>query len=255
VNTPARTPYDHLLAQIGYVDAAERAEAGGCDAILVDTFGDYGIAAMRAAITMPVVGAGEAGIASAAEPGPFSIVTVWPASMAFLYRERLANSIGGERCVRVHHISDETELDRYGTPEGIVARLSGREGTVVDRVAGAIRTAAAEDGVSHVLLGCTCMAPIAPLLASRLGDIGVVDASRAGLDAALELLRQGAGGEVTHRTPRAGAVIDLVDCYLGKGSDQAGATVAAEECEVCVSFMDDEVLSDETAPSASRTNV
>ena len=45
---------------------APHAAAVGCDAIFIDSFADYGIAAMRAAIEIRVIGGGEAGMAAAA---------------------------------------------------------------------------------------------------------------------------------------------------------------------------------------------
>ena len=55
----AGNPYDRLVVDLAYVDMAQRAEAAGCAAIFINTFADYGIDAMRSAISVPVVEAGE----------------------------------------------------------------------------------------------------------------------------------------------------------------------------------------------------
>src|SRR6185369_9465627 len=70
------TPYDRLLVDLAHVDAGERAAADGVDAI-------------RAAVDIPVVGAGEVGITEASAGGRrFGIVTIWPPALEFLYTER-----------------------------------------------------------------------------------------------------------------------------------------------------------------------
>ena len=92
----ARNPYDRFIVALAHIDAAERAVAEGCDAIFLDTFADYGLAEMRCAVPIPVIGAGEAGIITASANGTrdFAIVTVWPQSMNYLYKERLDTVLG-----------------------------------------------------------------------------------------------------------------------------------------------------------------
>ena len=41
----AFTPYERLLVDLGYVDAAQSAAQAACDAILINSFADYGIEA------------------------------------------------------------------------------------------------------------------------------------------------------------------------------------------------------------------
>src|SRR5712691_2101376 len=83
------TPYDRLLVELAHVDAAERAARDGVDALLIDSTCDWGIEAIRAAVDVPVVGAGEVGIADASSGGRrFGIVTIWPPALEFLYTER-----------------------------------------------------------------------------------------------------------------------------------------------------------------------
>ena len=101
------TPYERLIVDLGYVDAAEQAQRHGYDAVVINSFADYGIAAARAAgITM--VGAGEAALHAARQLGErFSIVTIWPPSMAHLYAERLQSLGLVDHCARVRHVGTE----------------------------------------------------------------------------------------------------------------------------------------------------
>ena len=224
----ARTAYDRLFVDIGHVDAAEAAAAAGCDAILLDTFADYGIDAMRAAVPVPAIGAGEAAIAAAAKRGSFSIVTVWPESMAYIYDERLRASAGGERCVKVHHFSPEWELAKLGTDAGVVQRMIRGEDSVVERLTEACRVARAEDGVDCIVLGCTCMAPVGLEIDAR-SDFPVIEAARAGLAAAFAALEASPAPRGA-LSPHRGTLPLLVDAWLEHGPVPA----AADACEVCV---------------------
>ena len=225
----ARTPYDHLFTELGTLDAAEGAIAQGCDGIYVDTFGDYALERIRAITDVPVVGAGEATIRAAARLGRFSVVTVWPRSMRWLYDERLATVDGGGSCVGVHHWGDEDELARVGTGEGVKARMIRGEGAVVDDLVSLCRDALARDGSDAIALGCTCMSPVAPAVAERL-EVPVLDPARVGL---AEAHARVLGGERSagDRFPvgRPGLAAVVVDACLA-----VDGLEPRDECEVCV---------------------
>jgi len=230
----ARTAYEHVFTELGTLDAAERALAEGCDVVYVDTFGDYAVDRIRALTSVPVVGAGEAGIRSAAEHhGSYSIVTVWPRSMRYLYDERLATTPGGERCRGVHHLSDDDELERLGRRDGVKARMNRHESDVVADLAALCRSAVAADGSEAVLLGCTCMSPVAEAIRERIevpvldpSTIGLETAHRAALASASPVSTSSASGDVRH----AGLAVDVVEAYLRA---QEKDSVWVDDCEVC----------------------
>jgi allantoin racemase len=227
----ARTPYEHLFTELGTLDAAERAIDGGCDVVYVDTFGDYAVERIRALTALPVLGAGEAAIRhAAAEHASFSIVTVWPESMRYLYDERLTATPGGRHCRGIHHLSDDDELERVGRGDGVKARMGRHEGGIVDDLAALCRRALEEDGSDAVLLGCTCMSPVADALRDRL-DVPVLDPSAIGLAAAhvaaLAPAPAPAGASAVRHTGLAGAV---VQAYLN--AEQA-ESVWVDDCGVC----------------------
>lgn len=58
----AHTQADRALVDLGHLDAAIGAEREGFDALFVNTFADYGLAGMKSALSIPVVGAGEAAL-------------------------------------------------------------------------------------------------------------------------------------------------------------------------------------------------
>lgn len=239
----ASNPYDRLVVDVAYVDMAQRAEAAGCDAVVINTYADYGIEAMRAVLRIPVIGAGEAAMTAAAMPEAasgsndrrrFSIVTVWPPSMKFLYDERTRMTAAGAHCASVRHISPEDELARLTSADGVQQRMGRREAAIVDRIVAECERAVREDGAQAIVLGCTCMAPVGPAVA-ELCTVPVIESSRAGFNAAVAAVRAGAALPARKRTERPTLVPAIVDAFVGVGSTKPGdALAAATECPICL---------------------
>ncbi|MFC7929835.1 aspartate/glutamate racemase family protein [Streptomyces cinereoruber] len=131
-----------LRAAAPEVLAAGAAAAGGdCTALLVAAFGDPGLAALRAATGLPVVGLGEAALLEAAADGaPFGIATTTPL---------LADAITAR-------VAELGLSDRYtglrltvGAPE----RLSADPAVLLDRLERAVRACAERDGARTVVIG------------------------------------------------------------------------------------------------------
>lgn len=233
----ALTPYERLVVDVGYVDAAQSAAARGYDAVFLNSFADYGIAAARAALAIPVVGAGEATLRAAAAGGRrFAIVTVWPASMAHLYEERL-RMLGLEAlCAGIRHVSAEDELGRVGREDGVMARMHRGEPDVVARLVEACERAVREDGAAAIALGCTCMAPVGPAIAAAC-SVPVYEAARTGYRATVQaLLESRAAGAPATRpaSTRTALVPALVDAWLGAGTPAAPAPQDGGDCPVCI---------------------
>jgi allantoin racemase len=227
------TPYDRLIVDLAHVDAAERAAADGVDAILIDSTCDWGIEAVRAAVDIPVVGAGEVGIAEASAGGRrFSIVTVWPPALEFLYVERLRMVPGGEHCVGTRYVSRDDDLDKLGTSESVIARMDRREESVLDRIVEECRRSVADDGAEAVLLGCTCMAKTAPLIEQRFSEVPLIESARSALGVALD-----AAPARRNRTSISGLVPQLVDAWTGAGPGEELPVV--EDCALCVEVEDE----------------
>jgi allantoin racemase len=196
--------------------------------LLIDSTCDWGIEAIRAAVEVPVVGAGEVGIAEASRNGrPFAIVTVWPPALEFLYTERARNVPGGEQCVSIRYASADGELARLGEDDNVVARMERREEPVVGRIVEECRRAVADDGAEVILLGCTCMAKTAPLIEERFGVVPIIEAARSALAIALNAVPAS-----RNRTARAGLVPLLVDTWLDAAPPPA--MQADEGCGACV---------------------
>ncbi len=249
----ALSPYERLVVDLGYVDAMQQAARDGCEAIMINSFADYGIDAARAALDVPVTGAGEAAIEAASLRGtrPFAIVTVWPPSMAFLYTERLRSVAGGHRCVAIRHVSTEAELRRVGSDDGVMERMARHEAAVIDALARECEAAVRDQGVAAIALGCTCMAPIGPELAARCG-VPVIEASRAGFIAAVAAARERAAAGARTTGVRCGDAT-LVPAIVGAwASTHATMPAVQGDCPVCIDATDEAASSPVTAPAARK---
>ena len=225
------TPYERGLAVIAYLEAAIAAERAGYDAVMINTLGDYGVDEMKSALRIPVVGAGEATIALTANLGRrFSVVILWPPKMNFIVEERLRAGGAAARCVSIRNVLGNDDI--AGTSDAISA-MAGLQAPstsdVLDRVIAQALAAVREDGADTIVLGCTCMAPIAPLVASRV-QVPVLDPMRTGYTVAETLLKL----SVRHSPiayPQAN--LTIVSKLESMVDAMAGIELGAE-CEVCV---------------------
>lgn len=226
----AFSPYERLVVDLGYVDAAQSAAARGAAAIVVNSFADYGIEAARAATGVPVVGAGEQTLRAASADGTrrFVIVTVWPESMDFLYEERLRATGLTALCTGIRHVGREDELQRLGRADGVMDRMARRERGIVESVAAACGSALRDDGAQAVALGCTCMAPIGPQVAAQVAA-PVYEPSRCAIEAAIAAARRG-GGWTGGARARDGALVPRIVAAW----QAAGGEPTHSECPVCI---------------------
>lgn len=224
------TPYDRGLTQLAYVDCAIEAEKAGFDAVFINTVGDYGIDEMRSATDMVVVGAGEATMAMCCNIGRrFSIVTIWPPKLNFIYAERLRNSAMEGRCASVRNVLSDDEVAGLEGAGAAVSGLKDGNASLVDRIITEIEKAVAEDGADTIMLGCTCMAPVGPEVAKR-ASVPVLESMRTGYKTAEAMLSLG----IRH-SPVAFPKADVANLsavgnlIAGQGNLDLGG-----DCEVCV---------------------
>lgn len=242
------TPADHVLVEAVHLEAGLRAYDGTPrpGAILIDTFGEYALDALRAALAVPIVGAADAALAAAERHAPrFGIVTVWPASLAWLYDARLARHGATARCVGVIYTGSARSASTDATQ--IVARvrdeLTAGATSLLDQVIADCRTLVAR-GAGSIVLGCTCMAGMYDAIAAAI-DVPVVCPSRAGIEAAVEAARRyEAAGRPGDRPPEprfaarvraAVSALSLVDA--APSNDPSAVDVAPDAgtgCPVCV---------------------
>ena len=217
------TPLERALQAIGHLDAGLAAAAAGMDALAIDSVGDYGLDALRAGLALPVVGAGEAGVTAAARHGRFAIVTVWPASMNFVPVELLRSHGVTDQCLGIRNVGEEAVIGDLAGPDGYLGRVHRADQPIFARVVAAVEEAAAA-GAEAVMLGCTCMSPMAAKVASAVRVPVINPLAEAAMSAARLAVGQ-TRAEPAIRTERAAVVARMVDAVAGE---------ADEACPVCV---------------------
>lgn len=168
-----------------YLKAGIAAEQHGYAGVFINTVGDYGLADVRQACRIPATGAGEGAVRTAQRRGKFGIVSIWPPQLAFIYDTLLAATRSEESCVAVYHLSKDEELGTLDQPDNFVRRMQACGATSLQ----AIREASdrcLQQGAQTVVLGCTCMYPVAKILDSD--GLPVIEPMEAGYRYLLSLL-------------------------------------------------------------------
>ncbi len=159
---------NRTLSEVAVIEAGLRAAQRGFEAVFINTVGDYGLASLRSALSIPVIGAGQATMHAAAQLGErFSIVTIWPESLRFIYTHLLRLYGMEGPCVSVRCVAMDDELPSLGDDENFVTDMRHGERTQVDRIVAACEAAIQQDRADTIMLGCTCMSPIAAEIAGR----------------------------------------------------------------------------------------
>jgi allantoin racemase len=157
------------LADLNYTEAALRAVDAGCVAVILNTASDYGIGLVRAAVTAPVVGGGQASYQLAAGLGErFAIVTIWPPATSGNYERLLRNYGFAGRCSGVRFVTENSEFASIGLDSEIVAEMRAGRDSIIARITRVSEIAIA-DGADVIVLGCTSMSPLRAELESRVG--------------------------------------------------------------------------------------
>ena len=171
------TPEARQSCATAYLRAGLAAERDGFDALYINTVGDYGLQALREQAEIPVTGSGEGSIQRTGGR-PFAIVTIWPPALRFIYDHVLADAKAAERCRAIHHLSADPDLATLGEPDDFVQDMKSCSLSSMARIRAACRVALQEQGAEVILLGCTCMQPVADLL--RREQLPVIEAMTAG---------------------------------------------------------------------------
>ncbi len=146
------------------------------DAVVVAAFGDPGLQALRSALSVPVVGIGEAGLTEAASFGPFAVVTTTPGLVGSI--ARMAADCGHGGLFRGVFLTDGDPTELTADPPALAEALEA-----------ACLRARDEAGVAAVVIGGGPLATAARRLSATLA-FPVVEP----LPAALRAARRAARG-------------------------------------------------------------
>lgn len=171
---------DEVLAAPGVVDATIWAERHGAQAIVIDCMLDPGLDAAREVASVPVIGAGAAGLGAASVFGRFSIVTVLD-RQAPMFRSLAMRHGLSEKLMSVRGI---------GVP---VLELESDRDAAISKTIDACRTVFAEDGAASIVFGCTGMLGFAAPVAEALGvdSARIIDPLPNAINAALAAIANG----------------------------------------------------------------
>jgi allantoin racemase len=173
------TAVEMLLVDAAALDAAIRAERRGFDAVFINSTSDYGLRPARAALSIPIVGAGQASMLLACQLGHrFGLVSIWPESTRALHEVQLREYQLVDRCATMRFVTAEEEMGDLDQESNFYTQTQSGASVIIERVLGEIGTAI-DEGCDAIVLGCTCMHPIAAELADR-ADVPVINPLTAG---------------------------------------------------------------------------
>jgi Asp/Glu/hydantoin racemase len=158
------SPAARDISASAYLEAGVNAEQQGYAGVYINTVGDYGLAELRGTLQVPVTGSGEGVISAAQARGRFAIVTIWPPAMRFIYDHVLAETGAADDCVAIHHLSDNADLATLDQPDNFVHDMQACSLTSMSKIRAACRDSMDQGGAEVIVLGCTCMQPVAALL-------------------------------------------------------------------------------------------
>ncbi len=161
-------PDARAIVDTQYRDAGLRAAAAGCEAIYINTNGDYGLTELRGALDLPIIGAGETAYRIAATFGQFAVVTIWPPALDFIRQRVLQRSGTITSFIGVTHLSEDAVMASLADEDNFVTDMRSCSLTSIQRIRDA-RDAAIEAGAAAVVLGCTCMGPAAAAVGTNGG--------------------------------------------------------------------------------------
>jgi allantoin racemase len=151
--------YDMALFDFFVAEAGIRAEDEGFDAVIMDTVSDSGLYALRARLTIPVIGPGQIGYAVAMTLGKrFSIVTYLP-----------EHDFVAHKTVDQYGVRDHCASVRSAGVEPDFESLFGADAEeTFEKFTEAGRRAIEDDGADVILLGSTTMHEAGDYMAARL---------------------------------------------------------------------------------------
>ena len=159
---PMITTAQELAVSVDEVLAIGRAQAGAVSAIVVSAFGDPGAAVLRAELSVPVIGIGEASMREAADGGRrFGVATTTPGLDAAIVEA--ATRYGFDALFTGCRIPADDPL-----------ALAGNPALQVERLAEAVIACIEQDGAQAVVIGGGPLGQSAAELEARVGAFGGV---------------------------------------------------------------------------------
>lgn len=159
---------ERLICEQAYFDAGMAAAADGAEALYINTVGDYGVTKLQTALDIPVSGAGAGALRQALRHAErFSILTLWPPGMRFIYDMMLNESGLSDFCGEILHLSSDSILASESGPAEAMKTFQSCGVTTIESVVQSITALSTRHPHDAIVLGCTCMYPLARVLESH----------------------------------------------------------------------------------------
>lgn len=150
---------DSVLADIGILEAGIAAEREGFDAVCIDTMSDSGMAALRSALSIPVIAPGRHAMLAALMLGErFSVLAMWD-RWRHLYAKTVTELGIANRLASVRSAGLQPDNQSL---------MAGREDVYFPALLEAAMACVQEDGADVILLGSTTMHEAHAFLAERV---------------------------------------------------------------------------------------
>ena len=159
---------ERLICEQAYFDAGMAAAADGAEALYINTVGDYGVTKLKTALDIPVSGAGAGALQQALQRADrFSILTLWPPGMRFIYDMMMNESGLSDFCSEILHLSSDNILASQSGPAEAMKTFQACGVTTIEKVVRSITELSTRHPDDAIVLGCTCMYPLARVLETR----------------------------------------------------------------------------------------
>ena len=159
---------ERLICEQAYFDAGMAAAANGAEALYINTVGDYGVTKLQTTLDIPVSGAGAGALRQALRHAErFSILTLWPPGMRFIYDMMMNESGLSDFCSEILHLSSDDILASESGPAEAMKTVQACGVTTIEKVVQSITALSTRHPNDAIVLGCTCMYPLARVLDSR----------------------------------------------------------------------------------------
>ena len=156
---------ERQICEQAYFDAGMAAAAEGAEALYINTVGDYGVTKLQTALDIPVSGAGAGALRQALRHAErFSILTLWPPGMRFIYEMMMSESGLSDFCSEILHLSSDNILASESGPVEAMKTFQACGATTIENVVRSITALSTRHPGDTIVLGCTCMHPLARVL-------------------------------------------------------------------------------------------
>lgn len=172
--------YDEALNVFNILQKVGWAEKEGCNAVILDCFGDPGLDSAREISNIPIIGANQSAIHLASQlAGRFSVINILPELeyhvRSLIMKYGLIQNLASIRTVNIPVLDLEGDAD-----------------LTLERIVKEAQKAALEDSACAIVLGCTGMSSLAKSVERRLKELNlnlpVIEPLRAAIYTAISVV-------------------------------------------------------------------